>query len=153
MRLVRLTRPNTWFSPFERLSTLREDLDRFLEGPLSEWSRPSEFFTGWAPPLDVYEDKDRILVRSELSGLRKEEIELSLQDGKLTLGGERKSEKQVTGKTTRTERVYGRFQRTVTLPSPVDAAHVTATYQDGVLTVTLPKTEEAKPRQIDVKVA
>jgi len=114
---------------------------------------PSRFLSGWNPALDVYEDKDNLFVKVELPGLKKEQIDISLHDGILNISGERKSEeKHEEAEVYRAERFYGRFQRSVTLPTPVAADKVKAQYQNGVLTVTLPKTEEAKPKHIDVNV-
>jgi HSP20 family protein len=85
--------------------------------------------------------------------MKKEDIDVSLHDGSLSISGERKSEEKVDeGEVYRSERFFGRFQRTVALPAAVDAGKIKAQYQDGVLTVTLPKAEEAKPKQIDVQV-
>ena len=90
---------------------------------------------------------------AELPGMNKEEIEISLQEGNLVISGERKmeSQKNEEGEAARSERFFGRFQRTLELPKPVDANRVSATYKEGILTVTLPKTEESKPKQITVK--
>lgn len=90
-------------------------------------------------------------MKAELPGLKKEEIDISLQDGMLTVSGERKLEEQHNDtETCRSERFYGRFHRTVALPKAVYADKVKAVYKDGILTVTLPKTEEVKPKQIEV---
>ena len=154
MNLIRFKRPGAWVSPLERLTNLRGEIDRLFEAPSGDFARETEFFTGWSPALDVYEDKDNLIVKGELPGMKRDQIELSLHDGTLTISGERKSERTENGsETSRTERFFGRFQRTVTLPKPVDANKVSARYKDGILTVTLPKTEEAKPRQIEVKVS
>jgi HSP20 family protein len=86
--------------------------------------------------------------------MRKEDIEISLHDGTLTIAGERKSQTESNGDSaTRTERFTGKFRRTITLPTRVDANKVNAIYKDGILTVTLPKAEEAKPKQIQVNVS
>ena len=140
---------------FDRLTNLRDEIDRLFESPLQQFARGSQLLTGgWGPPLDVYEDKDHLTVKAELPGMKREDIEVSLHDGALMISGERKSEtKQEGAEVYRSERFVGRFQRTVTLPSPVAAEKVKASYKDGVLTVTLPKTEESKPKQIDVNVS
>ncbi|PYJ05767.1 MAG: heat-shock protein Hsp20 [Verrucomicrobia bacterium] len=153
--LTRWQRPElaTW-PTFERVSNLREEIDRLFEAPLAEWARSSQLLSGWSPALDVYEDKDNFVVKAELPGMKREEIEVSLQDGGLSISGERKSEeKYEEGEVYRAERFFGKFQRTVTLPTPVAADKVKAQYKDGILTITLPKTEEAKPKQIDVNVS
>jgi HSP20 family protein len=101
--------------------------------------------------VDLYEDKDNVIVKAELPGLKREDIEVSLHDGALSVSGERKTEEKVeNAEVRRTERFVARFQRTITLPSAVKADKVNAQYKDGVLTVTLPKAEEAKPRQIQI---
>src|SRR4051794_18870457 len=154
MALLRWQRPETarW-APLQHLSTLRDEIDRFFESPLPSLEEGMQpFMSGWSPALDVYEDKDNVFVKAELPGMKKEAIEISLQDGVLTLSGERKSEKeQHEGEIHRSERFVGRFQRTLTLHASVDVEKVKATYQDGILTVTLPKAETAKPKQIQVK--
>jgi HSP20 family protein len=136
------------------LSGLRDEIDRLFELPLSEFNRTSQLLSGWTVPLDAYEDANNIYVKAELPGMKKEDINLSLHDGCLSLSGECKSETSHEGaETYRTERFYGRFQRSVTLPTSVAADKVKAEYKDGILTVTLPKSEEAKPKHIDVKVS
>lgn len=154
MTLMNWTRPETsgWM-PFWHLSNLREEIDRLFESPLAEMGRTAQQFVGnWGPAVDVYEDKDSVLVRAELPGMKKENIDLTLQEGVLTISGERKETGRPQEATVyRSERLEGRFQRSLTLPAPVNADKVSATYLDGVLTVTLPKTEESKPKQIAVK--
>lgn len=154
MNIVKWQRPtlSTWPS-FGRLSDLRDEIDRLFESPLSELTRTSQLLSGWTPALDVYENKDNFVVKAELPGMKKEDIEVSLHDGSLSISGERKTEsKHEEGEVYRAERFFGRFQRTVTLPTAVAADKVKAAYNEGVLTITLPKTEEAKPKKIDVSV-
>lgn len=154
MNIVKWQRPtlSTWPS-FGRLADLRNEIDRLFESPLSELTRTSHLLSGWTPALDVYEDKDSFVVKAELPGMKKEEIEVSLHDGSLSISGERKTEsKREDSEVYRAERFFGRFQRTVSLPTTVAADKVKAAYNDGILTITLPKTEEAKPKKIDVAV-
>jgi HSP20 family protein len=154
MNLIRYQRPDLVWPTFGRLSSLRDELDRLFESPLAELTRSSQLLSGWTPALDVYEDKENFIVKAELPGMKKEDVEVSLHDGALSISGERKSEtKHEDAEAYRAERFFGRFQRTVTLPAPVAADKVKAQYKDGVLTVTLPKTEEAKPKQIDVSIS
>ena len=153
MNLTRYQRSDLGWAGFGRLSSLRDELDRLFESPWSELARTSQLLSGWTPALDVHEDKDNFVVQAELPGMKREEIDVSLHDGALSLSGERKTEKKYEeAEVYRTERFFGKFQRTVTLPAPVAADKVKAQYKDGVLTITLPKTEEAKPKQIDVNV-
>lgn len=142
----------TW-QGFGRLSDLRDEIDRLFEAPLAELTRTSQVLSGWTPAIDLFEDKDNFVVRAELPGMKKDEIEISLHDGSLSISGERKAEeKYQEAEVYRTERFFGRFQRTITFPTPVAADKAKAQYKDGLLTVTLPKTEEAKPKHIDVNV-
>ena len=149
MSLIRYQTPNSAMLPsLDRWANLRNDIDNFLELPF--WSglgRQSQLFSGWTPPLDLYQDNDNIVAVVELPGMRKEDIEISLQDGTLTVSGERKDE---TKEGARTERFTGKFRRSVTLPTQVEVKKVNASYKDGILTVTLPKAEEAKPKQIQI---
>lgn len=125
-----------------RLTNLQDELDRLFGTQ-----------TVWAPVLDVQEDKDNYIFRAELPGLKREDIKVSLQDDTLVISGERKVEKVEEGvEVHRQERYYGKFQRTLTLSEPVAADKGKAEYKDGVLTITLPKTEAAKPKKIDVSV-
>ena len=155
MILTRWQRPETTgWSPMWQLTNLRDEIDRLFEAPLSEFTRSSQqFLGGWLPAVDLYENKDNLVVRAELPGMKKEDIDISLHDGVLTLSGERKQDEQCkNAEVYRSERFLGRFQRTITVASPVQADKVNATYKDGILTITLPKTEESKPKQIEVKV-
>ena len=161
MTLTRWQKPETWaLSPFRRMSTLRGEIDqlfdqvfdRFIESP-SDIALGSQSFGGWLPAVDLYEDKDNLIVKAELPGMKKEDIDISLHDGFLTVSGERKEEKKTdSGESYRSERYLGRFSRSITLPTKVVADKINATYNDGVLTVVLPKSEEAKPKQIPVTV-
>jgi HSP20 family protein len=154
MRLVRLQRPGllNWL-PFEQLAHVREEMNRLFESPLGDAVQSPDLFGGWTPAVDLYEDNDHLIVRAELPGMSKESIDISLHEGVLTLAGERKAEDLPAGSEAyRSERFYGRFQRTLDLPKPVEADRVSAHYRDGILTITLPKTEEAKPRQIEVNI-
>lgn len=152
--LIRWQRPAlaTW-PGFGRLTNLRDEIDRLFEQPLAELARTSNLLSGWTPAVDLYEDKDNVFVKAELPGMKKEDIEVSFHNGTLSVSGERKSEdKYQDAEVYRAERYFGRFQRTVTLPTAVAADKVKAQYKDGILTITLPKTEEAKPKQIDVHI-
>src|SRR5215467_4039485 len=118
--LTRWTRPEVAGWPvFDRLSNLRDELERLFAAPLEHFAHGSQLLNGgWGPALDVYEDKDNLTVMAELPGMKREEIEVSLHDGALTISGERKTEKKSEkDEVYRSERFVGRFQRTVTLPS------------------------------------
>ena len=144
MSIIRYRAPQfgTW-SPFDRLSSVRDLLDSAFQLASSV---PT---TGWTPKLDIFEDDNKVTVQVELAGMKKEDFDISLQDDVLTISGERKSESH-NGESFRSERFFGTFSRSVTLPSAVKADEVSAAYEDGVLSVTLPKAEEAKPKKIQV---
>jgi HSP20 family protein len=135
----------------DRWSNLRNELNSLFEMPLeSSFGRAGQLFTGWSPALDLYQSNDNVIAVVELPGMRKEDIDISLHDGTLTISGERTRESSNGEKAERTERYIGAFRRSIALPTRVDADKVSATYQDGILKVTLPKAEEAKPKQIQV---
>jgi HSP20 family protein len=153
--LMRWQRPAipAW-TGFGGLTGLRDEIDRLFEAPLAELTRTSQLLSRWTPAMDLYEDKDSFTLKAELPGMKREDLELSLHDGCLSISGERKhEEKHSDTEVCRAERFFGRFQRTVSLPTPVALDKVKAQYKDGILTVTLPKTEEAKPKHIDVQVS
>ena len=158
MTLTRLQRPSAWgLTPWRSTNSVSDELNRLFEAfdtvfdsPLG-LARTAPFAGGWLPAIDLYESKDNVTVKAELPGLRKEDISISLQDGLLSLSGERKvEEKYEDAEVSRAERVVGRFHRTISLPSKVNADAIKATYTDGVLTVVLPKAEDSKPKQIKI---
>ena len=107
----------------------------------------------WSPALDVHDDKEAFTVTLEAPGLKKEDFEISYHDGVLSIAGERKEEKEAKERNYfRRERFFGRFSRPVSLPADVQPDKIAAAYKDGALTVTLPKAEKAKPKQIEVSV-
>ena len=107
--------------------------------------------TGWLPPVDVYETDQNVMLKAELPGVDPKNVEIRVEDGTLYLKGERKFEREVKEEDYhRVERSYGSFSRSFALPSSVAAEKATAEYKDGVLTLTLPKKEEAKPRTIKI---
>jgi len=136
-----------------RLFGLRDELDRLFDGG-GDWPSVTQFLSGWNPALDLYQDKDNVYMKAELPGMKKEDIDVSLHDGVLSISGERKGEEKFKdAETYRSERFVGRFHRSITLPTPVKADQVKAHYKDGILTITMPKSEEAKTKQIEIKVS
>jgi len=135
-----------------QLSRLRNQINRLFEFPFGE-AGPSSL-EAWSPAVDVFENKDNIIVKAEAPGMRKEDIEVSVEGNTLSICGERREQKEEGQGTAnyRSERYFGRFYRSVPLPSAVDTGKVNAKYQDGILTVTLPKTEEAKRKKIEIQV-
>jgi HSP20 family protein len=155
MALIRWQKPetNAW-SPFRHLSLLRDEIDHLFDSPLNALTtNAQQFLNGWLPTIDLFEDGNQLVLKAELPGMKKEDIDISLHGDVLTLSGERKEDEVFDkAETYRAERFLGRFQRTLTLPVMVDSRKVEASYQNGILTVTLPKAEEAKSKQIEVKV-
>lgn len=139
------------WEPFRELVSLRDDMDRLFR---SFFGSPLEEVEGfWAPVIDIEEDNDSYYVRAEVPGIKREEIKISVRGNALSLSGERKQESETKNKTFhRVERSYGRFKRTISLPSEIDADKVKATYKDGILLVTLPKPESTKPKEIEVEI-
>jgi HSP20 family protein len=135
------------WSPFDSLMSLRSDLDR-LFGEIAGDERSG--FSGWAPALDLYETDDHIIAKVEAPGMKKEDFNVSIENGVLSISGERESE-QETEKGGRSERYFGSFARSVSLNSPVNTEAAKASYKDGILTVNVPKAEEARPKAIQVE--
>ena len=114
MNLIRYQTPelSNW-NPFDRLASLRDEMNRLFDLG-STGGRDLSLFNGWSPALDIYQDRDNVTVRVEVPGMKKEDIDISLHEGNLTISGERKVEKEEgQGETFRSERFFGRFQRTV----------------------------------------
>src|SRR5438046_7627225 len=108
----------------------------------------------WVPPVDIFEDAEGLRIIAEVPGVKPENVKISLENNVLTIHGTKEQvAEERTERVHRYERTYGTFERSFTLPTTVDANAIKATYEHGVLTVTLPKVEKAKPRQIDVQVA
>jgi HSP20 family protein len=155
MSLIRYQSPeiSTW-PAFDRWADLRDEVNSLFDLPvMGNFARQAQLFSGWAPALDLYQNNDNVVAVVELPGMRKEDIDISLHDGMLTIAGERQSSSSNGDKAERTERFSGKFRRSITLPTPVDANKVNASYKDGILTVTLPKAEEAKPKKVEVTIA
>ena len=138
----------------ETLSQMQQEaLSRMLEG---HYRRPQEDLNrgAWVPVVDIYSNGHDLVLKAELPDMKEEEIELTIDDNRLTLSGEKKLDAEVTEELFhRIERSYGAFARTFTLPPTVDASKVSAQYKAGVLTVRLPLLEEAKPNRIKIEAA
>jgi len=135
------------------LARLHGDFHTIFERFFGDSSREEPFITSnWWPALDVAERDESVIVKAELPGMTREDIDVSVEGNVLIISGEKKElEEDKKEDFYHVERRYGTFRRTITLPSDVDPSKIEATYRDGILTVELPKTEEAKPRQIEVK--
>ena len=139
------------WDPFRDLATLQDRLHRVLA---EDRGSVEDRYGDWAPPVDIFERGDELVIRAELPGLKTEDIEIRVENGNLVLRGERKHEKETEDKKVhRLERVYGTFIRRFALPTSVDSSKIAAVYKNGVLEVVLPKADEAKERKVEIKVA
>ena len=143
------------FDPFEDMARLQREVNRLFE----DNGRPANGRGGaelasartWAPAVDIFEDREEIVVKAELPGLKQEDIDIELTGDTLTLKGERKFEDaQRKDNYVRVERAYGQFQRSFTIGVPVKHDGVRASYKDGILEIRLPKSEETKPKKVQV---
>ena len=142
----------TPWKPARELSTLRREMDRLFEDFLGERGTFFPEAGNWVPAVDVSETDDNILVKAELPGMDTKDIDVSVQGDILVIKGEKKEEKETKEENFhRIERRRGTFARSIKIPVPVDADNIKAKYDKGVLTVTLPKKEESKAKQIEVK--
>ena len=140
------------WEPFEGLNMTQSRINDLFEETFGRARLPHTSSSGvWYPPVDILESKDFYLIRAELPGMKKEDFNLELKEGTLTMSAERKLEEPKDGlEYHRVERVAGKFSRSFDLPQTVKHDGIKATYRDGILEVHVPKAEEAKPRQISV---
>ncbi len=140
------------YDPFRDLRTLQEEVNRLFSTNLTRSFGEEGIGRGaWSPSVDIYENKDQIVLEAELPGMDREDFDLSIENNVITLRGERNFEKKEENDNYhRVERSYGSFTRSFTLPQTVSAEGATAEYQNGVLRVTLPKREETKARRIEI---
>ena len=143
------------WDPFRELEDMSERLNRVFSRPsLRNSGKENLTVADWMPTVDISETEGEYLIKAELPEVRKEDVKVIVENGVLTLQGERRQEKEEKAKRFhRVERSYGSFVRSFTLPESVDESSVKAEYKDGVLNLHLPKSEKVKPKAIDVKVA
>ncbi len=142
------------WDPFRDLISIQDRMNRLFEQTLSR-SRGEEggLATTWTPAVDIYETADTIVMKAELPGVAREDIQIQINDNTLTLKGERRFAKDVHEENyLRIERAYGSFHRSFTLPATVQQDKVRALFKDGVLELSLPKAEESKPKRISIEV-
>ena len=141
------------YDPFRDLRTLQEEVNRLFTGNIARGFDDEGIARGaWSPSVDIYENKDHIVLEAELPGMKREDFDLSVENNVIALRGERHFEKKdESDNYHRVERAYGSFTRSFTLPNTVTAEGATAEYSNGVLRVTLPKREETKARRIEIK--
>ena len=141
------------WNPFAELETLQENVNRLFHEAAGRSRREPPIERAWAPVVDVVTDEEKIVVKAELPGMKREDIDVELTGDALSIRGERKFEnEEKKDDYVRMERAYGRFERSFTLGVPVKASEIKAAYKDGVLEVTIPKAEEVKPKKVEVAV-
>ena len=140
--------------PYRELEEMERRFEDILGRPFlpTAWRRlPAEM--GWAPPIEMFEKEDKFIVKAELPGMKKEEINISVVGDTLNIKGERKAETEVKEEDYYCcERSYGSFLRSVTMPTAVDANKIEATYEDGVLEISIPKAPEVTPKKVEISV-
>ncbi|MEJ5229410.1 MAG: Hsp20/alpha crystallin family protein [Pseudothermotoga sp.] len=144
-----LERREDFMKPFREL---QREIDRIFEDFFTPMTRRSTVYS-YLPDIDVYETNDSVVIEVEVPGMDKKDFEVKVEDGLLRISGEKKLEREKGDRNYRVvERCYGKFERTLTLPEYVEADKVKAKYEDGVLTITLPKKEDKKAKVVDVKI-
>ncbi len=142
----------TQFQPFRGVSTLQDQIHRLFEGTFDR-SPDEGNLTSWAPAVDIFETEQNLVVKADLPDIKPEELDIRVENNILTIRGERKFEKKVNENNyLRVERTYGSFSRSFSLSNTVNTESIQADYKNGVLTLSIPKREEAKPKQIKVRV-
>ena len=144
------------WDPFRELEDVSDRLNRMFARPATHTSNGKEtmIVADWTPSVDISETEGEYQIKAEIPDVKKEDVKITLEDGVLTIQGQRKQEKEDKGtKYHRIERSYGSFARTFSLPDVIEVEKVKAEFKDGVLHLHLPKSEKAKPKTIEVKVA
>ena len=142
------------WEPFNGLDRIHSQINEFFDEAFGRArAYPTSGTSAWYPPVDILESKDAYLIRAELPGMKKEDINLEFKEGALTLSGERKYDEPAAGvEYHRTERVTGKFFRSFHLPLTIKQEEMKATYRDGILEIHVPKADEAKPKKIAIAV-
>lgn len=139
------------YDPFRDLRSLQDEMNRLFSSSFPRLSNQEEMSAGWSPSVDIYESENKIVLEAELPGMKREDFDLSIENNVITLKGERRFEKKdERDNYHRVERAYGSFTRSFNLPRTVLTDDIKAEFKNGVLSVVLPKKEEAKARKIEV---
>jgi HSP20 family protein len=143
----------TAYEPWRRMEQLRREMDQLFNPPVTQSDNDSAIATcAWVPAVDIKEDPQQFLIEADIPGVDPKDIEISMENGVLTIRGERNSEKREEGKDyKRVERTYGSFYRRFSLPDTADPEKVSASGKNGVLQISIPKRELAQPRKITVQ--
>ena len=144
----------TRWEPYRTLGSLQDEVNRLFEGNLGRTTRESSSIAAWAPAVDIFENEKELVLKADLPDLVEKDIDVRVENNMLTISGERKYEKDVKEENyLRVERAYGSFSRSFSLPNTVNTEAIKAEYKNGVLTVRMPKREEARPKQVKVAVS
>jgi HSP20 family protein len=139
------------FNPVRDLDMLQNQVNRVFSTGTQGWGLDDSRESNWYPAVDIWETADEIVVKAEIPGMRAKDLDVRLENNVLTIHGERQREEKLEGNYYhRLERLYGSFTRSFTIPSFVEDGKIKAEYKDGVLTISLPKKETAKPRRIEL---
>ena len=140
--------------PLRTLNTLQEQFNRLFEDPFFRSAGNDSALTAWSPAVDIYETEQELVLRADLPDISEKDLDVRVENNMLTIHGERKFEKNISEDNyLRMERSYGSFSRSFSLPNTVNTDQIKADYRNGVLTVSLPKREESKPKQVKVSVS
>jgi HSP20 family protein len=140
--------------PLGEIDSFRREMDRMFDNFFGRGADVAEPSLTWYPSVDIKETKDDFVLMAEVPGMSKDDIKINISENTLTIKGEKKEEKKEEDQNYhRVERRYGSFQRSFTLPTQIQESKVKAAYKDGVLTITMPKKEEVKPKEIPISVA
>jgi HSP20 family protein len=142
------------WNPFQEFENLLERYNK-TGGAMRSSTGNDLSFADWSPSVDIEEDAEKYLIKADLPGVSRDDIDIKLENGMLSIRGEKRTETESDkgGKHHRRERFYGSFSRSFTLPDSIDADKVDAAYKDGVLTLAIPKVEKARPKSIDIKIS
>jgi HSP20 family protein len=134
------------WDPFREMTQAQSQLNKLVDQVMGARQE------SWLPAIDVFDQKDAVVLKAELAGMNPDDIHIEVEDNVLTVRGERRFEEEVDeDRYYRVERRFGSFQRSLALPQGMNAADISASYEDGILTITVPKVEEEKPKRIEVK--
>ncbi len=140
------------WDPFRQLTSLQDQVNRLFDATFPSRTDNSAL-TAWAPPVDIYETENELVVKADLPDINEKDLDVRIENNMLTIRGERKfAQETKEDNYLRVERAYGSFSRSFSLPNTVNSEAIKAEYKDGVLTVTLPKRPESKPKQVKISV-
>lgn len=141
------------WQPYGAVASLQDSINRLFHDAFPRSLSEEDYaVSAWKPVVDIYDKDNAIVIHAELPGVKKEEVSIEVKENILTIKGERSEVKEVNeDKFFRKERIFGSFQRSFTLPSAIDPENIKATFKDGVLQIEIPKPEEQKPKQIEIK--